>query len=96
MRPFAQAVAEEFAGALQGAGGPAGAGMLGLGASDRFASRIARCTYAVQASIPYDAADPDHLGRDTFRSIYEGKSHLFVRAVLSVIVLHGTQIRAGE
>jgi hypothetical protein len=73
-----------------------GAVLLGLGASDRFASRVARCTYAVSTSVYYDDADPDHVGRTTFLSMEQGQLRMFVRGRLSVIVRHGTPIRAGE
>ena len=73
-----------------------GAVLLGLGASDRFASRVARCTYAVSTSVLYDASNLEHRGRSTFLRMDKGKLGVFVEGLLSVIVQHGTPIRAGE
>jgi hypothetical protein len=73
-----------------------GAVMLGLGASDRFASRVARCTYAVRTANLYDAVDPEHCRRATILLTVQGKEGRYVSGGLSVIVRHGAQIRAGE
>jgi hypothetical protein len=73
-----------------------GAVMLGLGASDRFASRVARCTYAVGTTILYDAAELEHRGRSTMLRMDEGRLAFFVDGRLSIIVRHWTKIRAGE
>ena len=73
-----------------------GAVMLGLGASERFASRVARRTYAVECSTPYDPANPDHAGRRTVQRMDQGRLTTFVTGQLSVIVRHGTPVRVKE
>ena len=73
-----------------------GAVLLGLGAADRFTSRIARFTYGVQISVRYDPADPDHVGRVTTSGKLKGVSVTHVCDAFSVIVRQGTSVQLDE
>ena len=73
-----------------------GAVLLGLGATDRFSTRIARFTYGVRVCETYDPANPAHRGRSTMQVISSGVPATKVLDVFSVIVRKGTKIKIDE
>ena len=73
-----------------------GAVMLGLGASERFSSRLAKYTYAVECAPELDPANPAHRGRLTFEDEHLGRRRRFVLGRLSVVVRRGARIRLRE
>jgi hypothetical protein len=73
-----------------------GAVLLGLGAADRFVSRIARFNYGVRIVEPYAPANPDHGGRDTCKVVYRGVPATKVCDVFSLIARKGVSIATDE
>jgi hypothetical protein len=69
-----------------------GAVMLGLGASERFASRLAKLTYGVDCCLEFDKKNPDHAGRPTFKRMDQGKLTTNVSGCFSKIVEKGTRV----
>ncbi len=73
-----------------------GAVMLGLGASGRFASRIARWTYGVAVQTKFNASDPEHRGRLQVMRIVDGTAVPYVQDVFQTIVKKGTCIKEQD
>jgi molecular chaperone DnaK (HSP70) len=73
-----------------------GAVLLGLGAADRFVSRIARFSYGVRILEPFAPANPDHSGRATCKVAYRGVPATMVCGVFSLIVRKGVSIKTDE
>ena len=73
-----------------------GAVMLGLGALERFASRLARRTYGVAVATPFNPRDPDHARRQTVRVVHEGREMTEVCGSFSRIVARGTRVALGQ
>ena len=73
-----------------------GAVLLGLGAADRFTSRIARFTYGVRVTTRHDPTDPDHRGREVCEAVCGGEKVTYVDGVFAAIVRKGTSIKADE
>ena len=69
-----------------------GAVMLGLGASERFASRLAKQTYGVDCSRRFDPSKLDHDGRRTFQRMDRGELVTYVGDHFSPIVAKGTRV----
>ena len=69
-----------------------GAVMLGLGASERFASRLAKLTYGVDSSRRFDPSKLDHDGRRTFQRMDRGELVTYVGDHFSPIVAKGTRV----
>ena len=68
----------------------------GLGAADRFTSRIARFTYGVRVATRYDPADPDHRGRALREAVLGGEPVTYVEGAFSAIVRKGASVKVDE
>ena len=73
-----------------------GAVLLGLGAADRFVSRITRFSYGVRVREHFAPANPDHSGRATCEVVYRGVPVTMVCGVFSLIVRKGVSIKTDE
>ena len=73
-----------------------GAVMLGLGASKRFASRLAKRTYGVRCCTTFDPRNPDHAGRETIERLDRGIPTTDLVDKFERIVARGTRIPVRE
>ena len=69
-----------------------GAVMLGLGASERFASRLAKQTYGVDCARIFDPSNPEHAGRPTYQDMDRGKLVTYLGGSFSQIVAKGARV----